>query len=96
MVPEECYGSFNKVNRTVTALLFVRIDKPLPGGFIYHCVLVEFIGHLANITGVWDIFYIHLPFDPKRRRSVVLLRLSFLLGRRGFGRKAKGLIYSVK
>ena len=95
-VAEVSYGPFNKVNCTVTALLFVRIDKPLPGGFIYHCVLVEFIGHPTNITGAWDMFYIHLPFDPKRKRSVVLLRLSFLLGRRGFGRKSKSFVYSVK
>ena len=95
-VAEVSYGPFNKVNCTVTALFSVRIDKPLPGGFIYHCVLVEFIRHLANVTGAWDIFYVHLPLNPKRRRSVVLLRLSLLLGRRSFGRKAKGIVYSVK
>lgn len=50
----------------------------------------------TGLTGAWDMFYIHLPFDPKRRRSVVLLRLSFLLGRRGFGRKSKSFVYSVK
>ena len=39
-------------------------------------VLIEFLRYRVRITGGWDIFIIHLPFNSKLWRSIIRLWLS--------------------
>ena len=52
-----------ELNGVITAVFRERVDKPFSGSFINHGVLVKFLTVITGITGTWNMFNIHLPFN---------------------------------
>ena len=68
-------GALYKINRGVTALLTIRIDKAFPGCLVNHGVLVEALRRLSYIARGWNVFYIHLPFHAELFRRIIMPRV---------------------
>ena len=74
--------TLHKIYCTIATTFFVGIYKPLSGSFIYHSILVKFLTIGPNITGFWDMFYVHLPlFAQFLRRIIMPQMLGFLFCR---------------
>ena len=68
-------GPFSEIDGRVGRLFSIRIDEPLPGGFINDGILEEFLTILAGIAAGRNIFDVHLPFNARRSRGDIRFRL---------------------
>ena len=59
--------AFHKIHRRIAALLFIRIDKPLPAGFLDHGVLEKHVSIRTDAADLRHILYaFHFSIQPDR------------------------------
>lgn len=70
-IAEESNGFFDEINGRIAALLHIGIKKAFSGSLINDGILIKLLWDSPMITGGWDIFNIHLPFDTQLGWSIV-------------------------
>ena len=81
-IAEEGDGALHKIHRREAALLFIRIDKPLPAGFFNHCVLEKHIAVPPDVADLRHMLHVHLPLYAQFGGRIVLSEVLRLLFRR--------------